>query len=281
MFGQQSSNTASVTARSYGGDVSASVRSSPAPPLNWAAGYYPSPVSDDRNPWEAGEYNQAVHRHREWYPEAGAYMPHTAPLIYERPATSMAQYPRITLQGPHENWPRSSSQPNTRTSRAAEARRPATIDTHLWPPARPSTLRQSRSESAFKDEADFQLFVAATSGLSPEHSRRNSSSSSGGPREEPEQFPNEEETPRTMYALSQFAQLPQPAPPPLRRSVTDVPHRGRDHDDFISHPDTSNYQDDVLPDYAQSQAEMQDLARQEAKRRAEDLKRRWREGRGW
>ncbi|GAB7353028.1 hypothetical protein MBLNU459_g3584t1 [Dothideomycetes sp. NU459] len=141
-----------------------------------------------------------------------------------------------------------------------------------------------RSESAFQDEADFSLFVAATSGISPEDSRRNSSTSSLGWHEEPEQLPVEEETPRTLVALSQFAQLPQSAPITPRPSLTDPLLRGHQQGDFFSHPYSSDVHDDdhddELPDYAQSQAEMLSQARREAIRRADSLKRKWKQGRG-
>lgn len=312
MLEQSSSSATSATIRSqravlYSIDAPTSVRSlQPAPHFDWAGGDNTHTTRYEQGSSEAGQYNQTGYdqsqdsrqgfghhsqygRHMilqgngssDYYPDVHDYMPRTAPLFYERPASPRAQHPRITLHGPHDHWPRSSSQPNTRSSATVEARRPAMINTYLWPSPPPSRLHQSRSESAFQDESDIQLFVAATSGLSPDEFRRNSSSSVGL-QEGSDQQPDEEETPRTNSASSQLALLPQPTPMTLWRSATGVPCRNQEQNNFMLQPDTSDdYDNDILPDYAQSQAEMESQARQEAMRRAEYLKSSWRQGRGW
>lgn len=170
----------------------------------------------------------------------------------------------------------------------------------------------SRHSRSISRREDFRLFVEATAGLGPEqafrHSQSHSSSGSSQRRRRqrndhrraaPPEDPVSplEETPTTMMALQQLAQMPQASDAPPRQrlqtstsgldlwlhppgaspsAASTYPMRALDVDlveDEFSH-------DDELPDYASSQAEAQTAQRVEAARRAQELQRRWQQSGG-
>lgn len=185
----------------------------------------------------------------------------------------------------------SSSQPGRRIERPMLSRH----NTDIVP-----IQRQLWDEPAFRGNSDYQLFVEATFGLSPEQPRHSSSSSStsspaGLVEHRSVSQDAREETLRSASTLTQLAQLPRGA------SDTSLVYRADSHspqeqsfygseayrqsNEFLERmrrhsPDESSEEEDELPNYAQSQAEMQHRSRVEAVRRAQELQRRWRECNG-
>lgn len=160
-----------------------------------------------------------------------------------------------------------------------------------------SIQRQFWDEPAFRGNSDYQLFVEATFGLSPEQPRHSSSSSTspaGYVEHTSVSQDAREETLRSASTLTQLAQLPQGA------SDTSLVYRADSHsprqqsfygsetyrqsNDFLERMRRNSLdessEEDELPNYAQSQAEMQHRSRVEAVRRAQELQRRWRECNG-
>ncbi|TKA24392.1 hypothetical protein B0A50_06712 [Salinomyces thailandicus] len=164
----------------------------------------------------------------------------------------------------------------------------------------PAGRRRMHSDSglqgdAFRDEEEFRLFVEATAGLEPEQARRLSNAQSP-PRhllghisiDSPnnELISPLEETPTTIQALRDFAQMPRSGPSPGAEHlsaaiagldlVMDSPAPPLVSPlEQILHDDDLLQTDDELPDYASSQAQAQTAQRAEAARRAQELQRRW------
>lgn len=155
------------------------------------------------------------------------------------------------------------------------------------------------TDAAFADEHEFRLFVEATSSLTlhpqpelPAHSsqRRRPGYDDPPPLTRPVTTGDigspVQETPTTMYALRQLAQLPQTSHQwPGQRMQTSA--SGGDlwlqppavsmlaHSEAILGDVDQEDFDDELPDYAESQAQAQAHQRVEAARRAQELQQRW------
>ena len=155
-------------------------------------------------------------------------------------------------------------------------------------------------DAALADEEEFRLFVEATAGLGPEQAHREppshhlAYSAHGPPQQEIPPTSRSHttgdlvsplgETPTTMFALQQIAQMPEISPrtqsEPRRTSFTDLDRWLQAPGTSMAIPDVSPVEDtpeddDELPDYAQSQAQAHDRQRAEATRRAQELQRRW------
>ncbi|KAK4635548.1 hypothetical protein CLAFUW4_00852 [Fulvia fulva] len=180
--------------------------------------------------------------------------------------------------------------------------------TPTYPPSGGRRARGAASnvEATFTDEEEFHLFVQATAGLGPEQAFRSPTSPEESPRRSratgarPFSTPQApvstdlvspiQETPTTMHALRQLAQMPhdprRPAPVRLDAGQSFAAQRldtamgGIDL--WLQPPSAVSEEDDVvspidneLPDYAASQAQAQAAQRAEATRRAQELQRRW------
>ena len=182
--------------------------------------------------------------------------------------------------------PRSSSQPGRRSDRWQDSQRPSLLrqTTEASP-----VQRQIWSESAFQGNADYQLFAEATFGLSPDYPLQPSATSTGYFENVPASEGTEGETLRSIAAFRQLAQLPQTPDevPPFRVASYSPPagffdaeirqNSNRFSDPIRSYSFLADPQDDELPNYDQSQAEMHHRSRQQAISRAQELQRRWRE----
>lgn len=165
------------------------------------------------------------------------------------------------------------------------------------------------ADTTFTDEEEFSLFVQATAGIMPPdigptmpRNHRQSTMDERGHLQSPESerlVSPMQETPTTMQALQQLAQLPHGSLSSAQRDVRlpQGPTRSRTADqaamagvDLWIEPPTPSYDeydefdvspiDDELPDYASSQQMAQASQREEAARRAQELQRRWRESQG-
>lgn len=159
------------------------------------------------------------------------------------------------------------------------------------------------TDTTFTDEEEFSLFVQATAGIMPpdigptmpRNIRQNTIDGAGHlPSFESDRLVSPlQETPTTMQALQQLAQLPQGS---LSSGQGDVrfaqaPTRSQTADqaaiagvDLWIEPPTPSYDeydvspiDDELPNYSESQQMAQAAQREEAARRAQELQRRWRQ----
>ena len=196
------------------------------------------------------------------------------------------QYMPSFMHGSPRRQPRSSSQPSRQSGRPRDIERPpfprqiteaSPIQQRMW------------SESAFRGSADYQLFVEATFGISPEHARHSSSTSTEYFEQTPPTRDFDGETIRSVTAFRQMAQLPMtPDETMALRAVSySPPGRYHDADALLESSEyarsrrsldiTPNAGYEELPSYAQSQAEMQQRVRREAVIRAEELQRQWRE----
>lgn len=207
-----------------------------------------------------------------------------------------------------------------------------------YPPAGRRRMHSASGvqDAAFADEEEYRLFVEATVGLgfgqdqasrpsilpqqplNPQHQQRFRHSESTVPRatSSHDDVSPLADTPTTMRALTELAQMPQGSnisnrqrlqtsasgldlwiQPPSATSPNAVatasalPYRSMPSqapasapvyymDDPINHlinDQTDDLIDDELPDYAESQAQAQAATRAEATRRAQELQRRWRE----
>ncbi|CAK4034252.1 Hypothetical predicted protein [Lecanosticta acicola] len=206
--------------------------------------------------------------------------------------------------------PRAVSQPNTPgfwRQDQPDASEGATLLLPRSPTYPPAGRRRPHSTSniadaTFMDEEEFHLFVQATAGLGQEQVYRNSSCSSESSLGDSSQHSGRQrmqrseavqvispiqETPTTMYALQQLAQLPQGSQLCQQQEVEDRARFGRINANMDeielwlsgASPGESNSMDDELPDYAESQAQAQLAQRAEAARRAQELQRRWQQSR--
>ncbi|EME49944.1 hypothetical protein DOTSEDRAFT_68684 [Dothistroma septosporum NZE10] len=184
-----------------------------------------------------------------------------------------------------------------------------------YPPAgrRRTRAVANSAEATFTDEEEFHLFVQATAGLGPEQAFRDLNSPEESPRRSrtrasrtfstPQAPPSNElvspvqETPTTIHALQQLAQMPRDprlhAPARLgagqsfaaQRLDTALggidlwlqpPSAVSEQDDGVVSPiDDDDDDDDELPNYAASQAQAHAAQRAEATRRAQELQMRW------
>jgi len=176
-----------------------------------------------------------------------------------------------------------------------------------YPPAGRRRMHSASGiqDAAFADEQEFRLFVEATAGLGPEsssfrHTSPTALPSTSSPQrqwrmehyapspvertavnwsalDEPLVSPLEE-TPTTLLAFQQLAQMPEATTLQPRRQTS---ASGLDSwlQSLIAAPPDSTPHDEVgedeLPDYASSQAQAQAAQRAEAARRAQELQRRW------
>ncbi|CAD0081993.1 unnamed protein product [Aureobasidium vineae] len=159
------------------------------------------------------------------------------------------------------------------------------------------------SDNEFSNDLDLTLFVAATSGFTPESPLHRSFGETPSWRDQQQQPRLEYSQPqqRPQYARAHTSHIntihvqvpvpshssphlpirqPQPRGSALTRQGPNVwqerletePYAWQAHD-YGDEPPPAH----ELPDYEQSQAEMQNKNRLEAKRRAEELQRRWRQ----
>jgi len=205
---------------------------------------------------------------------------------YPTPLSPEEQYMPLSMHGSPRRQPRSSSQPSRQSGRPQDIERPpfprqmteaSPIQQRMW------------SESAFRGSADYQLFVEATFGISPEHARHSSSTSTDYFDQTPPARDFDGETIRSVTAFRQMAQLPMTPDETMALRAVSYSPPGRYHDadalsesseyarsrrSLVSTP-SAGYEE--LPNYAQSQVEMQQRLRREAVTRAQELQRQWRE----
>ncbi|USW48462.1 hypothetical protein Slin15195_G017810 [Septoria linicola] len=160
------------------------------------------------------------------------------------------------------------------------------------------------TEAPFTDDEEFSLFVQATAGLGPEQPLRGSPTISAYEEDRRRRMMHEcedpnplvspiQQTPTTLRALQHMAQMPQPTftlprRPVPQRLVTDPVHASDGGLDLwveppsanISEADVSPIEQDELPGYAESQAQAQAVQASEARRRAQELARRWQQAHG-
>lgn len=238
------------------------------------------------------------------------------------PSLLTAEYSQGSPYGPPSLSPgwdtmhaRSVSQPNTPSWLSHTTHSASTSNLHVYidrplprlPPA-------ATSHETFTSSSEYQLFVEATSGLSPDRAPSASLSQQNEGAQPPFGGHNGvgspvQETPTTLRALAQLAQEPEMPPALTRRSVTYPPasggpsplhpsqlpwtrppvagrRRARAYEvDFydvspVEEDEDVDDDDDELPDYDSSQRMMHAQQREEATRRAQELQRRWRESGG-
>ena len=244
--------------------------------------------------------------------------------IRDRPIDFRLLYPEMNPYADNQNiWHgRSVSQPSSpnfmQLHQPSPADDPQPFQMPRSPTYPPTGRRRMHStgvgDAAFADEEEFRLFVEATAGLPPETSFRHSisvSSPSSSRRQQSRDYDMREyrgssdvrsrsehivspieQTPTTMRALEQLAQLPQ-ATAPSRRQRMEASPSGLDlwlpspiravtpvTPDFGTYEEDSEGGDEELPDYAASQAQAQAGQRAEAARRARELQRRWQQSSG-
>lgn len=180
------------------------------------------------------------------------------------------------------------------------------------PPTFPPSTSRRRTyfDTTFTNDGEFHLFAEATVGLGPEQVFRHSPSSSDlsenmdtnirghavlPPIAHQQLTSPIQETPTTVFALQQLAQLPQASPNPQCQrpgfSQRAYSHRSDASTtnvvDSWLHSLSDDYDEDVdaglveeeLPDYAASQAQAEMAQRLEATRRAQELQWRWQQSR--
>lgn len=173
-----------------------------------------------------------------------------------------------------------------------------------FPPARLAP-QHTTTEAPFTDDEEFHLFVQATAGLGPEQPLRGSPTipsyqeerrrSMMHGREQQDHLPlvspiqQQQQTSTTMPAMQHMAQMPQPAftlprrPTPQRLMTEPIHASDGGLDLWVEHPSADVSEGDVspieeedeLPGYAESQAQAQAVQATEARRRAQELARRW------
>lgn len=236
-------------------------------------------------------------------------------LLYPQLSPYDGQASSLSAPDELEHFPRSVSQPNTPSHWPPPEHDDLDVPpfalmprSPTYPPATSSRLRNKVdvNDTTFTDEEEFSLFVQATAGIMPpdmDHSMprniRQSTVDEAGHLRSPESdrlVSPMQETPTTMHALQQLAQLPHGSLSSSQRDarIQQAPTRSRTADqaamagvDLWIEPPTPSYDefdvspiDDELPDYAASQAEALAGQREEAARRAQELQRRWRESQG-
>ncbi|KXT04692.1 hypothetical protein AC578_2118 [Pseudocercospora eumusae] len=224
--------------------------------------------------------------------------PTAAALLFPQAGTHEDRRSTYSALDQLQHYPRSVSQPNT--PRAVPSVLSEDMNEPPWgmiprSPTYPSARRRPRSttnigDGTFTHAEDFHLFVQATSGLAPEQSLRDAASGvaahddrSTAPNVEHVEgetmiSPGTTQTPTTLFALRQLAQMPEgshtpPLRPEPRRLTTEPPDTRHSGVDVWLQPpsatwedDESNAEDDELPDYAESQAQAQAAQRVEAAR---------------
>ncbi|KAK4507358.1 hypothetical protein PRZ48_001093 [Zasmidium cellare] len=238
-------------------------------------------------------------------------------LLYPQMSPYNDQASSLSAPDQLEHFPRSVSQPNTPSrwpppegDEVDELPLALMPRSPTYPPATSSRLRGhvNVTDTTFTDEEEFSLFVQATAGIMPpdmgppmpRNARRATIDETGhlqSPVSERLVSPLQE-TPTTMQALQQLAQLPHSSLSPVQQRdprLPQVPTRSLTADqaamagvDLWIEPPTPSYDDDddispideELPDYASSQQQAQAAQRAEASRRAQELQRQWRESQG-
>lgn len=292
--------------------------SAPPPPFSWRLRSPPSQPSVDvpSRTRSAAASKRRPQRLRSHISDLGATVQE------QRPSDVSLLYPQLSPYDtqlssqsapPELEFPRSVSQPTT-PSWLARQYEPGEVHSLQIPrsPTFPPMGRRRRAhtagegEEAFDDEAEFRLFVEATSGLSPEQAYRHSSSSGSSRRQArsnqddsdyDEEQPEEhivsplEETPTTLAALRHLAHFPQGAvnasllPSHSQRHRLETSASGLD---LWLNPQSRSVRqqreivdvspiEEELPDYASSQAQAQAQSRAAAARRADELQIRWRQ----
>lgn len=242
------------------------------------------------------EYSQ-----QQYYPPPmNQYHPqfrHIRPQIHSQNSVpSFAEYQGRVAPIQHPG-PRCLSQPDFHD----RDRQEQITQTHNTEPPPPTDRRCSENE--FSSDMDLTLFVAATSGFTPDSPVHRSFGAAPSWRDQQVQLRPEYLQPqqRPQYARAHSSynsptpahhpvpshstpqlpiRQPQPRSPAFSRQGPNVwqerletePYAWQAHD-YGDEPPPA----DELPDYEQSQAEMQNKNRLEAKRRAEELQRRWRQ----
>ncbi|KAH0285728.1 hypothetical protein KCU71_g16079, partial [Aureobasidium melanogenum] len=222
---------------------------------------------------------------------------HIRPQIHSQNSVpSFAEYQGRVAPIQHPE-PRCISQPNfqnpdreERTTQASHNEASESIDRRC-------------SENDFSNDLDLTLFAAATSGFTPDSPVHRSFGNMPSWRDQqqeprPEHSQSQQRPPYTRaytsYTNNVFARnpipshstphlpirQPQPRSPVFVRQAPDVWQERLEVEPYAWQ--AQDYSDepppaDELPDYEQSQAEMQNKNRVEAKRRAEELQRRWRQ----
>ncbi|KAF2212231.1 hypothetical protein CERZMDRAFT_84610 [Cercospora zeae-maydis SCOH1-5] len=167
----------------------------------------------------------------------------------------------------------------------------------LAPRRRPHTVINT-PEAPFTDEEEFRLFVQATAGLGPASPMRGSpivTATDEDRRRHTVQSPSDpaqlasplQQTPTTLLALQHMAQMPQqaftlPRRPAEQRPAAQPIHASDGGLNLWAEPgrrdanggDVSPVEEE-LPGYAESQAQAQAVQATEARRRAQELARRW------
>lgn len=206
---------------------------------------------------------------------------------------SAVQRRQALLHDHQEQSQRAWSEPRRRSARWQDAESLVSPRQSLDSPSS-AQHRQYWDESAFENDADFQLFVEATAGLGPYQLNNMAPSSAGSSIRNQDNaslnYGIEEDTLRSMYTFRQLAQLPgaQPYMLPLYASnpaaISMHPHAmDVDMQYWDPGPARSVRQElvevitmeDDPPDYAQSQAEATSRARATARERAAELRRSW------
>lgn len=197
------------------------------------------------------------------------------------------QNDRSYQPGDHYSLPgrehRSLSQPGVRTGRGHAMERPSLLRQTTEATAMRQQQHQFWDEPAFRGNADYQLFVEATFGLSPERPSRSRSPSSAsseaeqhfeqalgfGEPDEGTLCPEDSVTYRaSSYSSPRFTfDIDNSRSQRARGSA----------ESSRAEPFVESSLDEELPNYAQSQAQMEQRMRMEAVRRAQELQRRWRE----
>ncbi|KAL1297152.1 hypothetical protein AAFC00_004728 [Neodothiora populina] len=136
---------------------------------------------------------------------------------------------------------------------------------------------QYYEEPAFRGNADYQLFVEATFGLGPDFPRTYRTSFSAPEDDQGTVHVDHLGSDASQYA-TQYS-TPQVSQQSFHESSHASDPFGYD-DGYASvaspHESHRNSSDDELPDYEESQAQMEQQARSAAMRRAQELQRRWR-----
>lgn len=241
-------------------------------------------------------------------------------LLYPQMSPYDDQHSSLSAPDELGYFPRSVSQPNTPSlwplTQEDETNEPRFTMMPRSPTYPPLSRRRVRSavnvaDTTFTDEEEFSLFVQATAGIMPEQTYTQSGVATTSSRNlqglhndashlhcpDSEQLVSAlQDTPTTMRALQQLAQLPQGSLGSGQRGVdlpqTSTPIRRANEaamagvDLWIEPPSPTFDEDDVsliddeLPDYASSQQQAHAAQRAEAARRARELQLRWRQSQG-
>lgn len=230
--------------------------------------YYPQHHSQSLEPLRPAPANLPAHRSMPSSPSHS-----TQPPPFSRALSAHVQ-PSPPLEASSQRYS-SLEAPAARTPRASRTFPETQWETTAASPPPPSRPRRQTWLEPFDDASQFHLFVEATSGL-PEDTGISPASPPGAA---PTLFTRPttavpQPAPHSYYQHSP-PQYGAPAPPPLPR--TSSQHFAAELEQLEGDEEMP---DEELPDYAQSQAEMNARRRIEAARRAAELERSWARARG-